>query len=66
MIATKHYTEYADYMTEKMVKSLFNYGVGAGIKYSFTQKFGVFVELSTGKYFPNENKRVKLGLAFKL
>lgn len=47
-------------------KPYLNYGIGLGLKYMISKKIGTFVEMSTGKFFPNENKRLKLGFTLKL
>jgi hypothetical protein len=67
MAATKYYPITDDYTNIKEWSKLyFNYGIGAGVKYSFTRRFGIYIEFSRGIYFPNENKRAKLGFALKI
>lgn len=44
----------------------FEMGLGVGVSYMFTRKFGVFAEYNIGNYFNEDNTRYRAGLKIKL
>ena len=55
-----------DYRRTIWSEPFFEYGLGIGTKYNFSRQLGVFSEIAIGRFYHNDNIRVKLGLSFNI
>lgn len=62
---SEQYEDLGDNYNKIWSKPYFNYGLGAGFKYSFSTKFNLFAEYSLGSYFKGENNKLRFGMGFR-
>lgn len=55
-----------DYRRIIWSEPFFEFGMGIGTKYNFSKQFGVFSEIAIGRFYHNDNIRIKLGLSFNI
>jgi hypothetical protein len=41
------------------------YGIGGGLSFYFTKHLGLYIEYTYGKYFFNDNDKLRYGITFK-
>lgn len=64
-MVSEQYEDLGDNYNKIWSKPYFNYGIGAGLKYSFSAKFNLFAEYSLGSYFNGENNKLRCGMGFR-